>query len=58
MPADVLANANLPFFSTKAGNHTGLGLTGCSQMVAALRGKLTIASQAGQGTTVQISLPI
>jgi signal transduction histidine kinase len=58
MSEDVLASATLPFYSTKAGDHTGLGLTGCAQMVAALRGKLSIASQPGKGTSVQISLPI
>ncbi len=58
MPEDVLASAMLPFYSTKAGDHTGLGLTGCVQMVAALRGKLAIASQPGRGTSVHISLPI
>lgn len=58
MPPDVLARAKMPFFSTKAGRHTGLGLAGCAQMIAALRGKLTIASQPGQGTSVQISLPL
>lgn len=58
MSEDVLASATLPFYSTKAGDHTGLGLTGCVQMVAALRGKLAIASQPGRGTSVQITLPL
>ncbi|MEX0408681.1 sensor histidine kinase [Aquibium sp. LZ166] len=58
MPPDVLARAKMPFFSTKAGRHTGLGLAGCAQMVSALRGTLTIASRPGHGTAVQISLPI
>lgn len=58
MPPEVLARARMPFFSTKAGSHTGLGLAGCEQMVSALRGKLTIASQPGHGTSVKISLPI
>lgn len=58
MPLNVLASAKMPFFSTKGGRHTGLGLAGCAQMVSALRGKLTIASQPGHGTSVQISLPI
>ena len=58
MSADVLARAKMPFFSTKAGRHTGLGLAGCVQMVSALRGTLTIASRPGHGTAVQISLPI
>ncbi|MBX3575100.1 MAG: sensor histidine kinase [Mesorhizobium sp.] len=58
MPPEVLARARMPFFSTKAGSHTGLGLAGCEQMVSALRGTLTIASRPGNGTAVQISLPI
>jgi len=58
MPPNVLARAKLPFFSTKAGRHTGLGLAGCEQMISALRGTLTISSQPGKGTTVEISLPI
>lgn len=58
MSPEVLARAKIPFFSTRAGSHTGLGLTGCAQMVAALRGKFNIASQPGKGTSVQISIPI
>ncbi|MBP0440401.1 sensor histidine kinase [Tianweitania sediminis] len=58
MTPEVLARAVAPFFSTKAGSHTGLGLTGCAQMVAALKGKISIASQPGKGTSVQIVLPI
>lgn len=58
MPPDVLEKATTPFFSTKAGSHTGLGLTGCAQMVAALKGTFTIASHPGQGTLVQIRLPL
>ena len=58
MPPELLARARMPFFSTKAGSHTGLGLAGCEQMVSALRGTLTIASRPGNGTAVQISLPI
>lgn len=58
MSPEVLARAKMPFFSTKAGRHTGLGLAGCAQMISALHGKLTIASQPGLGTSVQISLPI
>lgn len=58
MAPDVLARAKVPFFSTRAGSHTGLGLTGCAQMVAALKGKFTISSRPGNGTSVQIVLPI
>jgi signal transduction histidine kinase len=58
MSPDVLARAKNPFFSTKAGSHTGLGLTGCSHMVTALNGRLTITSQPGKGTAIQIAVPI
>jgi signal transduction histidine kinase len=58
MSPEVLALARTPFFSTGAGSHTGLGLTGCSQMVASLRGKLSILSEPGGGTSVRISVPI
>ncbi|MDQ6436316.1 HAMP domain-containing sensor histidine kinase [Mesorhizobium sp. LHD-90] len=58
MPPSVLAKASTPFYSTKAGQHTGLGLTACAQMVAALKGKFTISSRPGNGTSVQIVLPV
>ncbi|GAA4135541.1 sensor histidine kinase [Aminobacter aganoensis] len=58
MTSEVLKKAANPFFSTKAGSHTGLGLTGCAQMVAALKGKISIASQPGKGTSVKVVLPI
>lgn len=58
MPPSVLAKASTPFYSTKAGQHTGLGLTACSLMVAALKGKFTISSRPGNGTSVQIVLPV
>lgn len=58
MTPEVLESAVAPFFSTKAGPHTGLGLTGCAQMVAALKGKISIASQPGKGTSIKILLPV
>lgn len=58
MPPSVLAKASTPFYSTKAGEHTGLGLTACSLMVAALKGKFAISSRPGRGTSVHIMLPI
>lgn len=58
MPREVLLNAKTPFFSTKAGSHTGLGLTGCAQMVAALCGRLEISSEPGRGTSVEVAVPI
>ncbi|MBU2146972.1 MAG: sensor histidine kinase [Alphaproteobacteria bacterium] len=58
MAPSVLTKASTPFYSTKAGEHTGLGLTACSLMVAALEGKFTISSRPGRGTSVHIMLPI
>lgn len=58
MSREIHRNATTPFFSTKAGSHTGLGLAGCAQMVAALSGKLLISSEPGRGTTVEIAVPI
>ena len=58
MSREVLEKATTPFFSTKAGSHTGLGLAGCVQMVTTLRGKFTMASEIGHGTSVQIRMPV
>lgn len=58
MAREILWNASTPFFSTKAGSHTGLGLAGCTQMVAALRGRLKISSEPGHGTSVEIVVPV
>lgn len=57
MTPAVLEKATVPFFSTRAGNHAGLGLTACSQMVSTLKGKLVIKSTPGIGTTVQVKIP-
>jgi signal transduction histidine kinase len=58
MSAEVLARAKAPFFSTKAGQHTGLGLTGCAQMVAVLNGTLVLNSEPSKGTSVRVSIPV
>lgn len=58
MLPEVANKATVAFFSTKAGNHVGLGLTGCAQMVATLHGKLTINSTPDTGTVVSIRIPV
>lgn len=58
MSADVMARAKTPFFSTRAGPHTGLGLTGCAQMAAAFNGTLVLNSEYSKGTSVRVSIPI
>ncbi|MHA6645211.1 sensor histidine kinase [Mesorhizobium sp. A623] len=57
MTPAILEKATIPFFSTRAGNHAGLGLTACSQMVSTLKGKLAVKSSPGIGTTVQVKIP-
>jgi len=48
-----------PFFTTKPeGKGTGLGLAICKRIVEEHRGKFYITSEAGNGTTVRIVLPV
>jgi two-component system sensor histidine kinase AtoS len=57
MPADVLARAADPFFSTKS-KGMGLGL-GISRQLAELNGgRLEISSTPGKGTSVRVVFPI
>ncbi len=46
-----------PFFTTKEGG-SGLGLTICRQLIDQHRGDITIESEAGQGTSCHIRLPL
>jgi len=56
MSQETQANAFDPFFSTKGAGH-GLGLAVVHGIVRGLRGAIHIASELGQGTTIQILLP-
>ncbi|WP_019016615.1 hybrid sensor histidine kinase/response regulator [Elioraea tepidiphila] len=59
MTPDVLAQAREPFFTTAAYRECpGLGLAMVSGFVGQLGGTLTIDSRPGQGTRVQMRLPI
>jgi CheY-like chemotaxis protein len=59
MPADVLARAVEPFFSTKPlGKGTGLGLAQVYGIAQQAGGTLRIDSEAGKGTSVHILLPV
>jgi signal transduction histidine kinase/ActR/RegA family two-component response regulator len=58
MPAEVVARATEPFFSTKpTGKGTGLGLSQVYGIARQSGGALRIESMPGHGTTVRILLP-
>jgi signal transduction histidine kinase len=57
MDADALARAFEPYFSTKASG-TGLGLPIAKRNVELSGGTIGIASVRGEGTTVEITLPL
>jgi signal transduction histidine kinase len=52
-----LAKLQEPFHTTKP-TGSGLGLAICRSIVSEMRGKLTIESQPGAGTTVRVLLPL
>lgn len=58
MTPEVLAQACDPFFTTKKGDHVGLGLTIARSVCAGHQGVLTVASEPGVGTTVEAALPV
>jgi signal transduction histidine kinase len=57
MDAEALARAFEPYFSTKA-TGTGLGLPIAKRNVELSGGTISVASERGRGTTVDISLPV
>jgi PAS domain S-box-containing protein len=58
MPAEVVAKAIEPFFTTKAvGQGTGLGLSMVYGFAKQSRGHLRMQSEVGRGTTVKLYLP-
>ena len=57
MPEDVARRATEPFFTTKEGQGTGLGLSMVSGFVAQSGGRLEIDSEPGSGTTIRMIFP-
>ncbi len=47
-----------PFFTTKPGRGTGLGLAGVRATVDSMRGKIDVETAPGDGTTVTIRIPV
>ncbi|HEX6358115.1 response regulator [Actinophytocola sp.] len=59
MPAEVIERAMNPFFTTKpVGKGTGLGLATVYSIVRKYGGRLIIQSVVGEGTTVDVYLPV
>jgi signal transduction histidine kinase len=56
IPAEHLPRVLEPFFTTKA-HGNGLGLSICRSVLWEVDGTITIQSQAGNGTRVDIALP-
>jgi signal transduction histidine kinase len=57
MTRELLERVQEPFFTTKADGH-GLGLAVCRSIVAQMRGRLSIWSEPGAGTRVEVVLPV
>lgn len=59
IPKDELANVKHSFYKGKSkGAGTGLGLAICEEIVMGHRGRFTLKSEEGAGTTAEIRLPL
>jgi signal transduction histidine kinase len=59
MTPDVMARAAEPLFTTGPhGIKAGWGLSNCAGFVRQSGGTMTLTSEPGRGTTVELSLPL
>ncbi len=58
IPTEQLELVFDPFYTTKDGTHTGLGLSVCYGIISNHNGSIEIFSEMESGTTIQILLPI
>lgn len=59
IPPEILPRIFDAFFTTKeVGVGTGLGLAICQRLVTDMRGRLTVDSVVGQGTTFRVTIPM
>jgi signal transduction histidine kinase len=56
MPEEVMRQALVPFYTTKAGG-SGLGLALCNEIVEAHGGRMRLAARDGGGTEVTCWIP-
>lgn len=57
IPEEILSRLGEPFFTTKD-KGTGLGLSICRKIIEEHAGQFEMSSQSGEGTTVEIVLPV
>ena len=58
IPADLVEKIFEPYFSTKKGKGTGLGLATVSAIVHSAAGAIEVHSEVGKGTKIQVCLPL
>ena len=58
IPKEIQGKIFDPFFSTKSGSFTGLGLSLANAIVGRHRGEIEVMSSEGQGTTFIVKLPL